>query len=56
LRSDSWQAAELLSNFLAGRGYGVNVKVMRKAAPELAMHYLSHERMQRLLENVAYVM
>jgi hypothetical protein len=55
-RTDSWQAAELVSDFLAGRGYGVNAKVMRTAVPELAVLSWSHDAMQSLLETVAYVM
>lgn len=54
LRSDSWQAAELVSDFLAGRGYGVNGKAMRTV--ELAVLRGSHDAMQSLLETVAYVM
>ena len=56
LRSDSWQAAELVADFLAGRGYGVNANAMRIAVPELAMLRVSHETMQAMLETVAYVM
>ncbi len=55
-RTDSWQAAELVSEFLAGRGYGVNAKAMRTAAPELAVPRASHDAMQAMLETVAYVM
>ncbi len=56
LRSDSWQAAEFVSDFLAGRGYGVNAAAMRTAVPELAVLRGSHDAMQSLLESVAYVM
>jgi hypothetical protein len=49
---DSWQAAELISSFLAGRGYGVNANAMRRALPHMA----STEAMQEVLERVAYVM
>jgi len=55
-RTDSWQAAELVSDFLAGRGYGVNPKAMRTAVAELAMLRDSHDAMQSVLETVAYVM
>jgi len=55
-RSDSWQAAELVSDFLQGRGYGVNTKAIRTALPELAVLSGSHDAMQSLLETVAYVM
>jgi hypothetical protein len=56
LRTDSWQAAELVSDFLAGRGYGVNAGAMRTAVPELIVLRGSHEKMQSMLETVAYVM
>jgi hypothetical protein len=56
LRSDSWQAAELVSDFLSGRGYGVDAQTMRTAVPQLAMLRDSHDAMQSLLETVAYVM
>jgi hypothetical protein len=55
-RMDSWQAAELVSNFLAGRGYGVNSKAMRSALPRLAVIRGSQEEIQSLLETVAYIM
>jgi hypothetical protein len=56
LRSDSWQAAELVSEFLSGRGYGVDAQTIRTAVTELAVLRGSHERMQTLLETMAYVM
>lgn len=56
LRGDSWQAAELVSDFLSGRGYGVDAQAMRTAVAELAMLRDSHDAMQSLLETVAYVM
>jgi hypothetical protein len=56
LRSDSWQAAELVSDFLSGRGYGVDAQTIRSAVAELAVLRGSHERMQTLLETMAYVM
>jgi len=55
-RTDSWQAAELVSDFLAGRGYGVNTYAMRMVVAELAMLRASHDAMQSALETVAYVM
>jgi hypothetical protein len=55
-RTDSWQAAELVSDFLAGRGYGVNANAMRSAVPELAVLRASHDAIQAMLETVAYVM
>ncbi len=56
MRSDSWQAAELVAEFLAGRGYGVDAEAMRTAVPELGMLRSSHDAMQAMLETVAYVM
>jgi hypothetical protein len=53
---DSWQAAEVVSSFLAGRGYGVNPNVMRRAVPNLAIPGGSHEAMQSMLETIAFVM
>lgn len=55
-RTDSWQAAELVSCFLAGRGYGVNAKAIRNALPKLGLYGRSHETMQSVLETVAYMM
>jgi hypothetical protein len=55
-KMDSWQLADLVSSFLAGRGYGVDTEIMREAAPRLAIPGGSHESMQALLEAVAYVM
>jgi hypothetical protein len=53
---DSWQAADAITAFLAGRGYGVNAKAMRKAAPRLNILSGAPEAIQKVLENVAYVM
>jgi len=55
-RSDSWQAAELVSDFLAGHGYGVCAEAIRATVPELAVPRGSHDQMQSLLETMAYVM
>jgi Mg2+ and Co2+ transporter CorA len=56
LRGDSWQAADLVSNFLAGRGYGVNPDSMRTTIPTLVALRDSQEHMQTVLESIAYVM
>ena len=32
---DSWQAAELITSFLSGRGYGVSNQAARKAATSI---------------------
>jgi hypothetical protein len=53
---DSWQAADMVSSFLAGRGYGVNANVMRSVVPSLALPGGSHEAMQSMLETIAFVM
>ncbi len=52
---DSWQAADMVASFLAGRGYGVDADAMRTAVPRLAIPS-SHEAMQSVLETVACVM
>lgn len=53
---DSWQAAELVTAFLSGRGYGVNPMTVREAALRLEGNACSLECMQQELERVAYVM
>ncbi len=53
---DSWQAAEVLSAFLAGRGYGVIQELARDAVLRLEGAGCSHECMQTELERVALVM
>jgi hypothetical protein len=53
---DSWQAAEVLSAFLAGRGYGVIPEQARAAVLRLEGAGCSPECMQSELERVALVM
>jgi hypothetical protein len=53
---DSWQAADMVSAFLMGRGYGVNANAMRTAIPEFVLLGGSHEAMQAALESFAFVM
>jgi hypothetical protein len=53
---DSWQAADLLSNFLAGRGYGVSNHDARNAASRLESAGCSLVCMQQELEKLALVM
>lgn len=53
---DVWQAAEVLSAFLAGRGYGVTPEQARDAVVRLEGAGCSHECMQSELERVALVM
>lgn len=53
---DFWQAAEVLSTFLAGRGYGVNPDQARVAVMRIEGAGCSYECMQSELERVALVM
>lgn len=53
---DMWQAAEVLSAFLAGRGYGVIPEQARAAVLRLEGAGCSYECMQSELERVALVM
>ena len=53
---DSWQAAEVLSDFLTGRGYGVNPQNARDAVARLEISGRDLDRMQKELERVAFIM
>lgn len=53
---DSWQAAELISSFLSGRGYGVSRQRARDAVAHLDGVRCSLENMQKELESLALVM
>ena len=53
---DSWQAADLVTTFLSGRGYGADPAMVREAVLRLEGNACSLECMQRELEQVAYVM
>jgi hypothetical protein len=53
---DSWQAAEVVSVFLAGRGYGVDNATIRDAVTRIDAFNGSTDAMQAVLETVAYVM
>lgn len=53
---DSWQAAELVTTFLSGRGYGADPAMVREAVVRLEANACNFECMQRELEGVAYVM
>jgi hypothetical protein len=53
---DLWQAAEVLSAFLTGRGYGVMPEQARDAVIRLEGAGCSPECMQMELERVALVM
>ena len=53
---DSWQAADLISSFLSGRGYGVSNHAARNAASRLESRGCSLKCMQEELEKLALVM
>jgi len=53
---DSWQAADLISTFLAGRGYGVSKQGARDAVSRLELTGCSMDCMQAELEKLAMVM
>lgn len=52
---DSWQAAEMVTTFLSGRGYGADPGCVRELVHRLEGG-CSIENMQQELERVAYVM
>jgi hypothetical protein len=53
---DSFQAAQVLSTFLAGRGYGIGTEQARAAVMRLDHGSCSYDCMQKELERVALVM
>ena len=53
---DSWQAADLISSFLSGHGYGVSNHAARKAASHLELRGCSLPCLQEELEKLAFVM
>ncbi|WP_263382489.1 hypothetical protein [Granulicella arctica] len=53
---DSWQAAELVSAFLSGRGYGVASDELRTATTRIDCFTCSIQRIQEELEKVALFM
>jgi hypothetical protein len=53
---DSWQAADVLSTFLVGRGYGINPEHARSAVTRLELSRCGYDCMQAELEKVAWVM
>jgi hypothetical protein len=53
---DTWQAAEVLSAFLAGRGYGVIPEQARDAVVRIENSGCTQECMQSELEQLALVM
>ena len=53
---DSWQAADVISGFLAGRGYGANTEQLRASVLRLEGSSRSLDRMQEELERIAFIM
>jgi hypothetical protein len=53
---DSFQAAEIVSNFLSGRGYGVSNYEARTAASRIEVPGCTVEHIQAELERVALAM
>ncbi len=53
---DSFQAAEIVANFLSGRGYGVSSHEARTAASRIECPGCTTEHIQQELERVAMVM
>ncbi len=53
---DSWQAAELISSFLIGRGYGVSNTEARTAATRIESVGCNLQCMQEELSRLALVM
>ncbi len=53
---DSWQAADIVSEFLSGRGYGACAHEIRIALMRIEGGPRNFLRMQEELEKVAFVM
>jgi hypothetical protein len=53
---DSFQAAQMVTSFLSGRGYGVDPNVVREAVVRLEGNACSVECIQQELEQMAWVM
>jgi hypothetical protein len=53
---DSFQAAQMLATFLAGRGYGISAEAARDVALRIENSGCSFDCMQKELERVALVM
>jgi hypothetical protein len=53
---DSFQAAQIVTNFLSGRGYGISSHEARIAASRLEGSRCSVANIQAELERVAFVM
>jgi len=54
--ADSFQAAEIVANFLSGRGYGVSSQGARSAASRIEVPGCTAEHIQAELERVALAM
>ena len=52
---DSWQAADVISNYLVTRGYGVSATGARSSASRLESTGYSVERMREEFEKLAMV-
>ncbi len=52
---DSWQAADVVSGFLAGHGYGVSTQAVRDTVTRMEHPGCSLECMQLELERLAFV-
>jgi hypothetical protein len=53
---DSFQAAEIVANFLTGRGYGCSSQEARSVASSIEVQGATAAHIQAALENVARVM
>lgn len=53
---DSFQAADIVTNFLSGRGYGISCQEARHVASRIEGHGCKPEHIQAELERVARVM
>jgi hypothetical protein len=53
---DNWQAAEMVSSFLTGRGYGVSRQRAREAVERMESNNCAIEAMQYELDSLALVM
>jgi hypothetical protein len=53
---DSWQTADLISSFLAARGYGVSTQEVRLAVSRMESIGCSLKCLQAELEKLAHVM
>jgi hypothetical protein len=53
---DSWQAADVISQYLITRGYGVSTPAARSSASRLESAGYPVERMQEEFEQLAMVM